>query len=127
MQKSEAMMNSKTTFRESTVKLLRRVLTPLLEYGLISRDEFDLMFTYLGSLAKTGKPPPEVTPKFIRGPEVAELLAICYAEFRKLEAEGVFPFKRRAFGKNVRYFYPDIVEFMRSGGIENELKNEKNV
>ena len=119
-------MNRKT-FRESTVKLLRRVLTQLLEYGLISRDEFDLMFTYLGSLAKTGKPPPEVTPKFIRGPEVAELLAICYAEFRKLEAEGVFPFKRRAFGKNVRYFYPDIVEFMRSGGIENELKKEKNV
>ena len=98
----------------------------LLEIGVISRDEFDLMFTYLGSLAKTGKPPPEVTPKLIRGPEAAEMLAISYAEFRKLEAEGVFPFKRRAFGKNVRYFYPDIVEFMRSGGIENAPKKEEN-
>ena len=118
------MVNSRT-FRESTVKLLRRILTPLLEYGLISRDEFDMLFTYLGSLAKTGKPPPDVTPKLIRGPEAAELLSISYAEFRKLAAEGVFPFRRRVFGKNVRYFYPDIVEFMRSGGIENAPKKEE--
>ena len=119
-------MNSKTTFRESTVKFLRRILTPLLEYGLISRDEFDLMFTYLGSLAKAGKPPPEVTPKLIRGPEAAELLAISYAEFRKLAAEGVFPFKRRVFGKNVRYYFPDIVEFMQTGAIENLQCKEEN-
>ena len=111
-------MNRKT-FRESTVKFLRRILTPLLEYGLISSDEFDLMFTYLGSLAKAGKPPAEVQPKLIRGPEAAELLAISYAEFRKLAAEGVFPFRRRVFGKNVRYYFPDIVEFMLAGAIEN--------
>ena len=114
-------MNGKT-FRESTVKVLRRMLTPLLEIGVISRDEFDQLFTYIGTLAKKGNPPPDVPPKFIRGPEAAELLAICYAEFRKLEAEGVFPFKRRAFGKNVRYFYPDIVEFMRSGGQDDDSK-----
>ena len=107
------------TFRESTVKLLRRMLCPLMETGVLSRDEFNLMFTYLTSLAKNGKPPAEVQPKLIRGPEAAELLAISYAEFRKLAAEGVFPFRRRVFGKNVRYFYPDIVEFMRSGAIEN--------
>ena len=113
------------TFRESTVKFLRRMLCPLMETGVLSRDEFNLMFMYLTSLAKNGKPPAEVQPKLIRGPEAAELLAISYAEFRKLEAEGVFPFKRRAFGKNVRYFYPDIVEFMRSGGIENAPKKEE--
>ena len=118
-------MSSKT-FRESTVKVLRRVLTPLLEYGLISRDEFDLMFTYLGSLAKTGNPPPEVTPRLIRGPEAAELLAISYAEFRKLAGEGVFSFKRRVFGKNVRYYYPDIVQYMCSGDLDVKTKEALN-
>ena len=117
-------MNSKT-FRESTVKLLRRMLSPLLEIGVISRDEFDLLFSCLGSLAKTGKPPPEVTPKLIRGPEAAELLSISYAEFRKLAAEGVFPFKRRVFGKNVRFYYPEIVEYMLSGGIENRQMQQE--
>ena len=85
----------------------------------MSRDEFNLMFMYLTSLAKNGKPPAEVQPKLIRGPEAAELLAISYAEFRKLAAEGVFPFRRRVFGKNVRYYFPDIVEFMQTGAIEN--------
>ena len=106
------------SFRVSTIRLLRRVLTPLLEYGLISQGEFDLMFTYLSSLAKTGKPPPEVKPRLVRGREAADLLGLSYAEFRKLEAEGVFPFKRRTIGKNVRYYYPDIVEFMSTGGTE---------
>jgi len=110
-------MNGKT-FRESTVKLLRRVISPWMEVGVVSRDEFDLLFTYIGSQAKTGKPPSEVAPRLIRGPEAAELLSVSYAEFRKLAAEGKFPFKRRVFGKNVRYYYPDIVEFMRTGGIE---------
>ena len=110
-------MNNKT-FRESTVKLLRRVIAPWMENGLVSRDEFNATFTYLTALAKTGKPPHEVEPKLLRGPEAAELLAISYAEFRKLAAEGAFPFKRRKFGKNVRYYYPDIVAFMSAGGIE---------
>ena len=117
-------MNSKT-FRESTVKLLRRILTPLMECGLMSRDEFNLMFTYLTSLAKNGKPPAEVQPKLIRGPEAAELLAISYAEFRKLAAEGVFPFRRRVFGKNVRYYFPDIVEFMQAGGQNVDSKHDE--
>jgi len=115
-------MNSKA-FRESTVKLLRRVISPWMEEGIVSRDEFNAIFTYCSALAKSGAGPPEVKPKFIRGPEAAELLAISYAEFRKLEAEGVFPFKRRVFGKNVRYYFPDIVEFMQAGGQNVDSKN----
>ena len=114
-------------FRESTVKLLRRVISPWMELGVVSRDEFNAIFTYLSALAKTGTGPPEVTPRFIRAPEAAELLAISYAEFRKLANEGVFPFQRRVFGKNVRYYYPDIVEYMRYGGIENRYQKEKDL
>jgi predicted DNA-binding transcriptional regulator AlpA len=108
------------TFRESTARLLRRIHTPLLEHGVISRDEFELMHTYISSLVKRGTPPPTVTPKLIRAPEVAELLDISYAEFRKLDKEGFFPFKRRSIGKSVRYFYPDIVKYMELGCFDPE-------
>ena len=102
------------------------MLSPLLGIGVISPDEFDLTFTYLSSLAKRGSPPPEVTPRLIRAPEVADLLAISYAEFRKLESEGAFPFKRRVIGKSVRYYYPDVVNFLRSEGLDEGSAREGN-
>ena len=114
-------MNRKT-FREATVKLLRRILSPLLEYGLISRDEFDLLFAYISSLAQKGVPPEPIPRKMLTGKEVAELLSISYSEFRKLESAGEFSFRRRNIGKNVRYYYPEIVEYMRSGGLDDDKK-----
>lgn len=116
------------TFRESTAKFLRRFHTPLLEHGLMSRDEFELMHTYISSLVKRGTPPLTVTPKLIRAPEVAELLDISYAEFRKLDKDGFFPFKRRTIGKSVRYFYPDVVKYMELGSYESEntMEEKKN-
>ena len=113
------------TFRESTARFLRRLHTPLLEQGVMTRDEFDLMHTYLSSLAKKGIPPPDVPQKMIRAPEVAELLDISYAEFRKLDKDGFFPFKRRTIGKSVRYFYPDVVKYMDLGSYESENTMEE--
>ena len=107
------------TFRESTARFLRRLHTPLLEQGVMTRDEFDFMHTYLSSIAKKGIPPSVITPKMIRAPEVAKLLDISYAEFRKLDKEGFFPFKRRNIGKSVRYFYPDVVKYMEFGCCES--------
>ena len=119
------MIHLRNRLRPQTAHLTCRLLAPLLDSGLVTAGELAIIRKNLLALAKTGEMAPTVTPKLIRGPEAAELLSISYAEFRKLAAEGVFPFKRRVFGKNVRYFYPDIVEFMRSGGIENAPKKEE--
>ena len=115
---------SNRAFRESTVKLLRRVISPWMEMGIVSRDEFDALFSYLSSLAKTGMEPPEVKPKLISGQEAAEMLSISYSQFRQLAKEGAFPFTRRMVGgKTVRYFLPDIVAYMRTG--ENDEGGDK--
>ena len=107
------------TFRVSTVKLLRRMISPLMEIGVVSRDEFNALFTYLSAMAKTGTEPPEVKPKLITPQEAAALLAISYSQFRALEKEKAFPFHRRMIGgKTVRYFLPDVVAYMRIGEFE---------
>lgn len=116
-------MNRKT-FREATVKFLRRILSPLLEVGVISRDEFDLLFAYISSLAQKGVPPEPISRKMLTGKEVAELLSISYSEFRKLESAGVFPFRRRNIGKNVRFLNTEILDYMISASKDPE-ENER--
>lgn len=113
------------TFREATVKLLRRILSPLLEIGVISRDEFNLLFIYISSLAQKGVPPEPIPRKMVKGQEAAKLLSISYSEFRKLESAGVFPFRRRTIGNNVRYYYPEIVEFMLVGSISKDMEENE--
>ena len=95
------------------------MISPLMEIGVVSSDEFNALFTYLSALAKTGTEPPEVEPKLILPQEAAKLLAISYSQFRALEKKGAFPFHRRTIGgKTVRYFLPDIVAYMRTGDFE---------
>ena len=45
---------------------------------------------------------------------VADMLGISLSNFKKLEAEGAFPFKRRMVGSAVRYRNTDIVKFILS-------------
>ena len=120
-------MNGKT-FRESTVKLLRRMISPLMEIGVVSRDEFNALFTYLSAIAKTGTEPTEVKPKLLTPQEAAEMLAISYSQFRALEKEGAFPFRRRMIGgKTVRYLNTDLIDYLVVGSIAktSEAVNEK--
>lgn len=40
------------------------------------------------------------------------MLGISHSNFKKLEAEGAFPFKRRMVGSAVRYKNTDILDFI---------------
>ena len=81
--------------------------------GTISNKEYDAIVTNLSYVAKHGKPIPAIIPKLITAQEAAEMLSICYSQFRALEKEGVFPFKRRSVGnKTVRYKNTEIIEYM---------------
>ena len=107
------MQNNPCPLKMQTVKLIARLLSPLMYCGTISNKEYDTIVTNLSYVAKHGKPIPAIIPKLITAQEAAEMLSICYSQFRALEKEGAFPFKRRSVGnKTVRYKNTEIIEHM---------------
>ena len=107
------MLNNPCPLKMQTVRIVARILSPLMDCGAISNREYDVIVTNLSYIAKHGKPIPAIIPKLITAQEAAEMLSICYSQFRALEKEGAFPFKRRNVGnKTVRYKNTDILEYM---------------
>ena len=59
--------------------------------------------------------------------ELAEMLSVSYSQFRTLEKEGAFPFRRRMIGgKTVRYLNKDIIDYMLVGSLANDPMKEEN-
>lgn len=71
--------------RAETVKLIRRLLSPLMDYGLVSNREYDTIVTSLSYIVKHGTPMPAVVPRLISTQEAAEMLGISSSQFRALE------------------------------------------
>ena len=55
---------------------------------------------------------PAIVPKLIDQTEAATMLGISLANFKKLEREDAFPFKRRMVGSAVRYRNTDVIAFI---------------
>ncbi len=101
--------------RPATVSLLAKLVLPLTDSGLVTTAEYELVFSHLRYLAKHGTPQPAITPKLVTPQEAAEILAISYSQFRALEKENVFPFRRRRVGdKTVRYLNTDIIHYIEA-------------
>lgn len=98
--------------RLKTVKLLARFIKPLTEEGLITVPEQNEILAQLKHLAEKGEVIPTILPKLIDQAEAAEILAIGISNFKKLEKEEAFPFKRRMVGSAVRYRNTDIINFI---------------
>ena len=95
--------------RPATVRLVTKLIAPLLDSGLVTNTEYNAIYQNLAYLAKKGEQMPPVPPRLITGQEAAETLGISFSQFRTLEREGAFPFKRRIIGgRNVRYRNADI-------------------
>jgi predicted DNA-binding transcriptional regulator AlpA len=101
-----------TNIRPKTVKLLARLIKPLAEEGLILVSEEQAINANLKCLASKGELMPVVVPKLVNQKEAAEMLCLGYSNFKKLEKENVFPFRRRMVGSSVRYRNTDIIEFI---------------
>ena len=114
--------------RLQTAHLTCHLLAPLLDSGLVRSSELSIIRRNLTALAKTGELAPVVVPKLVTPQEAAEMLAISYSQFRALEKEGVFPFRRRLIGgKTVRYLNTDIIDYMQTGSLaEDDTKEECN-
>ena len=97
-----------------TVRMFKRIMRPIAEEGVIPLPEYNEAISQLTSLAEHGKPKPLLIPRLIDMKEAAELLGIGLSNFKKLESEGAFPFKRKMVGSSVRYRNTDLYEFLLS-------------
>ena len=120
---------TKVPVRNTTVKLIGRILQPISETGPITYPELNEIMSNLRNLAQKGELLPDVIPKLIEQRDAAQMLGISFAHFRNLEREGFFPFKRRMVGTAVRYYNTDIQKYILSlpedPGVPRKLPEEQ--
>ena len=110
----------------SVVRWLGRHLAIDLDMGALTANEYNLIMKTLRTVVKKDAPTePEVPLRLVDGREAADILGISYSQFRALEAEGIFPFRRKMLGKKtVRYRITDINSYILADetgkGEENE-------
>jgi len=98
--------------RPQTVRLIKRILTPLMEEGLIPVPELNEVIGNLKHLSEKGELLPAIMPKLIDQEEAASMLGVGLSNFKKLEREGAFSFKRKMVGTSVRYRNTDVINFI---------------
>ena len=100
--------------RYQTVRLIGKLLHPLTESNLITIPEYREIISQLKHLADKGTPLPTVIPKLVDQTEAATMLGISLANFKRLEREGYFPFKRKMVDTSVRYRNTDLTRYILS-------------
>ena len=95
-----------------TVRMFKRIMRPIAEEGIVPLPEYNEAISQLTSLAEHGQLKPVVIPKLIDQKEAAEMLGIGYSNFKRLESEGAFPFKRKMVGSAVRYRNTDVIDYI---------------
>ncbi len=100
--------------RMKTVKLISNMLRPWLDEGVVYHREASIIISNLKSLAQKGCLAPDVEPKLLTQQEAADMLNIALSNFKKLEQQGVFPFKRKMVHSAVRYRNTDVIAYMMS-------------
>ena len=101
-----------STLRPRIVKLISRLLKPLTEEGVILVSEEQTIISNLKHLSEKGTLTPAITPRLVDQKEAAEMLGVSHTNFKKLERENSFPFKRRMVGTSVRYRNLDIIKYI---------------
>jgi hypothetical protein len=102
-----------TTLRIQTVNIVAKLLRPLVEIDLITVPESQFIIANLRHLAEKGCLMPVIPPKLVTQEEAAEMLGIGLSNFKKLEKEGKFSFKRRTVGGTaVRYRNTDVFNYI---------------
>ena len=97
---------------KETVRMFRRVMRPIAEEGVIPLPEYNEAISQLTSLAEHGTLKPVIPPKLIDQREAAEILGVGLSNFKRLEGENAFPFKRKMVGSSVRYRNTDLYEYL---------------
>ncbi len=104
----------KTQIRPCTIKKIKRFLTILEDDGIVSVSETNEIISQLKHIADKGGPKPVIVPKLVDQKEAARMLGLGHSNFKKLEAQGAFPFKRKMVGSAVRFRNTDIIAYIMS-------------
>lgn len=110
----------KTQLRPRTVKLVARILKPFVDEGVILVSEEQELLKNLRHLAEKGSLAPVIIPKLIDPKAVAEMLGIGYSNFKKLEKDGIFTFRRKMIGAAIRYRNTDVLDYILTDKIPEE-------
>ena len=97
-----------------TVRMFRRIMRPIAEEGIIPLPEYNEAISQLVSLAEHGTTKPVILPRLVDMREASEMLGIGLSNFKRLEAEGAFPFRSTMVGSSVRYRNTDLFSFIGS-------------
>ena len=103
-----------TTLRIQAVTIILKVIRPLVEIDLINVPESQLIAVNLRHLAEKGTLQPAILPKLVTQEEAAEILCLGWSNFKRIEKEGRFPFRRKMIGTAVRYRNTDLYAFIAS-------------
>lgn len=106
--------------RLKTVKIISQLLKPLVSEDVVLVSEEQAIISNLKHLAEKGELVPPVIPKLIDQRQAAEMLGLSLSNFKKIEREGGFPFKRKRVGSSVRYRNTDITTFILAADIATE-------
>ena len=98
--------------RFQTVRLVKRVLSPWMEEGIISNPEYREIIHQLKHLSEKGRLAPEVPNRVIKRPELAEILGLSLSNLKKLEKEGHINIPILRVGRSIRYRLHDAFRFI---------------
>jgi predicted DNA-binding transcriptional regulator AlpA len=102
-----------SSIRPRTVSLIAKLLRPLTDEGLLSVAENREIISNLRHLAMHGTMPPQVIPRLIAPPEAASMLGLGYSNFKKIERNSGFPFRRKMVGgSSVRFRNTDVIAYI---------------
>jgi len=98
--------------RYSTVTFIGKFLKLMVEENVICSAEYDYIISNLKHLEAKNELIPETLPKLLTINEAAAMLNIGLSNFKKLEKENRFPFKRKMVGSSVRYRNTDLIRYI---------------
>ena len=101
-----------TTIRPQSVKLISRFLRIMTDEDLVTVPEANTIIAELKHLAERGENLPPIMAKLIDQEQAATMLGVGLSNFKKLERENAFSFKRKMVGTSVRYRNIDIINFI---------------
>jgi predicted DNA-binding transcriptional regulator AlpA len=114
-------MQEAKLLRPKTVNLINNLLKPWVREGVIAQIEANYIISNLKHLAAKNELQPQIPPKLLTQQEVADILSLGLSNFKKLEKDGIFPFKRKLLGGSVRYCNLDVYNFVNAN---QEVTNE---
>ena len=91
-----------------TVRMIKRIMRPVAETGIIHLAELNECIAQLTSLAEHGKPKAEIIPRLVDMREAATILGIGLSNFKRLESICYIKIKGKVVSVSILYCYLKI-------------------